>query len=143
MPHRITWLSVGWLLGLAALTVLAYAAIRSRTADAGNVAPAHSSEPVILVSGLDARSSEHFFLAAGSYHGMWSAWGQTPADPPCTHSVALVTDDGTDVVELAESIQVPSTGTTGQIDIPNLKSGEYYLRINSACGWQVQLSPFE
>ena len=51
--------------------------------------------------------------------------------------------DENGVTQLAKSVQVRSTGATAQIDLVNFKPGDYYLRITSACAWQVQLSPQE
>jgi hypothetical protein len=136
--YRLRW-GIG-LIGLAALAVLV---TRSCDADVKSVAPTHGAEATIVFSGLEVGTSEPFVLEAGSYRGIWSAWGQTPADPPCTHSVALVTSDGTVVVEPAKSVQVRSTGETGHFDISTAESGEYVLRVRSACAWQVELSPID
>jgi len=45
------------------------------------------------------------------------------------------------VADLAKVVQVPATGASDERFIANLKPGDYYLDINSECGWQIALSP--
>ncbi len=95
--------------------------------------------------GLLSKSTDPFFLGGGNYRGLWSAWGPSPVDPPCTHSIELVAVDSanaTPQMDLVKFAHVPSTGATAEIYLLNIKPGDYYLEINSACGWQIELSLF-
>jgi hypothetical protein len=115
-------------------------------AEVSTVAPTPTVDTPIVLMGLRDRVSDPFFLGGGSYRGIWSAWGETPAEPPCTHSVQLVALDPANAsgsLDLANLVQVPSTGTTAEIDLINVNPGDYYLLISSACAWQVELSAYE
>jgi len=45
------------------------------------------------------------------------------------------------VSDLANLVQVPATGASHASDVYNLKPGDYYLDVASACAWQIALSP--
>lgn len=110
----------------------------------GSAAPT-TSEPVgpIILSGVEGRTSDPFFLEGGTYKSLWSAWGQRPDDPPCTHSVTLLAVEPDETsggrFELARRVQVPATGTSAELFVLNLSPGDYYFQISSACAWQVEL----
>ena len=129
---------------LAGLAVLAVTFTRSDTVS-NPPTPLASNEERVVLMGLRGRTSDPFFLDGGSYRGIWSAWGETPSDPPCTHSVALMAVDSanaTGPIYLASLVQVPSTGTSEEVDMPDLEPGDYYFQVASACAWQIELSPY-
>jgi hypothetical protein len=102
----------------------------------------------IVISGFGSQTSDPFYLAGGTYHSNWSAWGQAAEFPPCTHSAELmaVDPDNTEgalghVMDLAKRVQVPATGASQASDVYNLKPGDYYLDVNSECAWQISFSP--
>jgi hypothetical protein len=139
-----------WRLALAACALVgatAFALLVTRNAAepvASPVAPTPSTEAHIVVMGLHGKTSDPFFLDGGSYRTVWSAWGESPSDPPCTHSVALMAVDPADDsgdTSLASHIQVPSTGVTEEIDLSDVAPGDYYFEVTSACAWQIELSP--
>ncbi len=106
------------------------------------------TEVPVVFAGVGSQSTRHFYLAGGTYHGLWSAWGQTPDDPPCTHSVELVAVDPSNgttptghVIDLARLVHVPSTGASDETYVINVRPGDYYLGVTSACAWQVAFSP--
>jgi hypothetical protein len=103
--------------------------------------------PVIL-TGVGSQTTHPFHLAGGTYHGIWSAWGQAPEYPPCTHSVELLAvgtantaGSNGHVSDLAKLVSVPATGASQNRDIVGVKAGDYYLDIASACAWQIALTP--
>jgi hypothetical protein len=107
-----------------------------------------SSEAPILISGVGNQSSARFYLAGGTYRGNWSAWGEAAEFPPCTHSAELMAVDpanaetaGGHVTDMANVVSVPATGASDERYLHNLKPGEYYLSVASACSWQIALSP--
>jgi hypothetical protein len=109
---------------------------------------AERSDSPVVFAGVGSQTTDHFHLAGGTYRGLWSAWGQTPADPPCTHSVELLAVDpangttGTGhVTDLARLVHVPSTGQSNETYVINVKPGDYYLGVTSACAWQVAFTP--
>jgi hypothetical protein len=100
----------------------------------------------IVVSGKGTQTTESFHLSGGTYRTTWSAWGEAPEFPPCTHSAALMLVDsanggGDRVSDLATRVSVPATGASDQRDLANLKAGDYYLDVRSACAWKIALSP--
>jgi hypothetical protein len=100
----------------------------------------------IVVSGKGTRTTERFHLTGGTYRTTWSAWGEAPEFPPCTHSAALIAVDPSDgtpdgVTDLATRVSVPATGASNERDLANLKAGDYYLDVRSACAWKISLSP--
>jgi hypothetical protein len=101
------------------------------------------AEPPMIYSGVGSQSTAPFYLPGGSYRGQWSAWGQTPDDPPCTHSAELLATDsaGKQVLQLASLVQVPATGATRQTEAVRLEAGYYALDVRSACAWQISLQP--
>jgi len=109
--------------------------------------PAASATPeppaAIVISGVEGRTSDPFFLEGGTYRSVWSAWGQRPTDPPCTHSVVLFAVEPDEAsggrFDLARRVQVPSTGTSAELFVLNLAPGDYYFQISSACAWQIEL----
>jgi hypothetical protein len=106
-----------------------------------------AAEAPIIVTGVGSRTSSPFYLAGGTYRGAWSAWGEAAEFPPCTHSAELLAVDpanavtgGHHVSDLALLVDVRATGASDESYI-NLKPGEYYLDVTSACSWQISLSP--
>jgi len=107
-----------------------------------------TAEVPIVLTGVGNRSSPPFYLAGGTYRSVWSAWGEAAEFPPCTHSVVLMAVDPANaeaslrhVQDLAERIQVPATGASQASYVYNVKPGDYYLDVTSACNWQIALSP--
>lgn len=103
--------------------------------------PETATGPIIF-SGSKSGISDPFSLEAGSYRGVWSAWGVSPDEPPCTHSAELVAVDPSNAdgtIALVESVEVPATGATAEVDIANLKPGDYYVEVRSACAWQIEV----
>ena len=45
------------------------------------------------------------------------------------------------MADLAKFAHVPATCASDERDIANLKPGNYYVDVNSECGWQIALSP--
>jgi hypothetical protein len=106
-----------------------------------------SADAPIIISGIGSQTSDTFYLTGGTYRSEWSAWGERPEFPPCTHSIELMADDPVngetslgDVSDLANLVHVPATGASSTSYVYNVKPGGYYLDVNSACGWQVALS---
>jgi hypothetical protein len=105
-----------------------------------------ATDPIIL-SGSGSRTTDPFHLAGGTYRHDWSAWGERPEFPPCTHSAQLVAVDPANtatpagVTELARLVHVPATGGSYQNRLHDLKPGDYYLDVNSECSWQISLIP--
>ena len=130
---------------LANVVVFAVAINRGNRAGGSTVVPTPNPDAPVVVMGLYGRTTDTFFLAGGRYRATWSAWGETPTDPPCTHSMELAAVDPSvladNPVELAKSVQVPSTGTTAVLDVDNVNPGDYYLHVTSACAWQFELRP--
>jgi hypothetical protein len=124
---------------VATVAVFAVAVNRGATS-APAPAPTPAADGHIVLMGLHGRTSDPFFLDGGSYRGVWSAWGESPSDPPCTHSVALVAV-GSRAISLATRVQVPSTGVTAEVDMSDLEPGDYYFEVTSACAWQIELDP--
>jgi hypothetical protein len=128
-----------WLLfGIGCLAIAAVAALARQPKQPVAPSPTPQSAPLVF-AGTEGTTSKSFFLDGGDYRATWSAWGLTPNEPPCTHSVQFVGSNGM-VVELASHVQVPATGVTGQIDLANMKPGDYSLQITSACAWQIELA---
>ncbi|HEY1294195.1 MAG TPA: hypothetical protein VGJ60_14055 [Chloroflexota bacterium] len=140
-----------WLLRItlcsAALATLVFVLV-SRTHGSGGGTPLEITSPTpeaaVVFAGVGTRITDSFHLAGGTYHSVWSAWGQTPVDPPCTHSAELLAVDPANangasghVADLARLVHVPSTGATNEMYLANLKPGDYYLSVESACGWQI------
>jgi hypothetical protein len=103
--------------------------------------------PIILI-GIGSQTTDPFYLAGGTYRTVWSAWGEAPEFPPCTHSVELLAVDPVNaetslghVSDLANLVHVPATGASSASYVYNLKPGDYYLDVESACAWQIALSP--
>jgi hypothetical protein len=102
----------------------------------------------IILTGLGSQITDPFYLAGGTYRTIWSAWGEAPEFPRCTHSVELLAVDPVNaetslghVSDLATLVHVPATGASSAMYVYNLKPGDYYLDVESACGWQIALSP--
>lgn len=106
-----------------------------------NPEPAPPREQSMVFSGLHASTTQTFFLPGGSYRATWSAWGETPNEPPCTHHIALVVEQRS--TEVVKSVEVPATGITGNVDLTDLSPGDYAFEVRSACAWSIQLSPSE
>jgi hypothetical protein len=138
-----------WRLALGALLLVSVASFAVAISHGASSPPAAAPPPTaeaeghIVLMGLHGRTSEPFFLDGGSYRGIWSAWGESPSDPPCTHSVALVAVDSANPsgsINLATRVQVPGTGVSAEVDMPNLEAGDYFFEVASACAWQIDLS---
>jgi hypothetical protein len=59
--------------------------------------------------------------------------------------VALVAVDSANPsgsIDLATRVQVPGTGVSAEVDMPDLEPGDYVFEVSSACAWQVELSPY-
>jgi hypothetical protein len=129
---------------LAAVAVVAVLVNRGVETATSPVAPPPNIDPGFVLMGLNGRTSDPFYLDGGSYRLLWSAWGETPGDPPCTHSVQLMPVDRANsggFIYLARFVDVPSTGAGAEVDMSNLAPGAYYLQINSACAWQIEVRP--
>jgi hypothetical protein len=102
--------------------------------------------PIILI-GNKTRTTETFHLAGGTYRNDWSAWGEAPEFPPCTHSAELMAVDPANaetslghVSDLANLVHVPATGASYTSYVHDVKPGDYYVEVTSACAWQIALS---
>ncbi|MGI9147440.1 MAG: hypothetical protein ACR2IK_12940 [Chloroflexota bacterium] len=102
----------------------------------------------IILAGMGSQTTNPFYLAGGTYRSDWSAWGKGPEYPPCTHSAELMAVDPGNaetslgqVTNLANLVHVPATGASDATYVYNVKPGDYYLHVTSACGWQIALSP--
>jgi hypothetical protein len=107
-----------------------------------------TAEAPIVLAGIGSQTTNLFYLAGGTYRSDWSAWAEAPEYPPCTHSAELMAIDTANaetslghVTDLASLVQVPATGASHASYVYNVKPGEYYLDVTSACGWQIALSP--
>ena len=49
-----------------------------------------TAEAPIVFAGKGSQTTDTFYLAGGTYRGNWSAWGDAPEFPPCTHSAELM-----------------------------------------------------
>jgi hypothetical protein len=143
-------------LGAAGLAVLLFVELQvvGRLVGGPSSAPpqatavaAMSSGGLIILSGSGSRTTDSFHLTGGTYRNDWSAWGERPEFPPCTHSAELVAVDPTNtstaagVTELARLVHVPATGGSYQNKVYDLKPGDYYLDVDSECSWQITLIP--
>jgi hypothetical protein len=106
-----------------------------------------TSEAPIVLTGIYNQITNRFHLVGGTYRSDWAAWGESPVYPPCTHSAELMAVDRANaetplghVADLASLVHVPSTGASYVIYVYNVKPGDYYLDVNSACAWQIALS---
>jgi hypothetical protein len=106
------------------------------------------AEVPIILSGMGSQTTDVFYLAGGTYRSDWSAWPEGPEFPPCTHSAELMAVDPANaetslghVTDLANLVHVPATGGSYTSYVYNVKPGEYYLDVASACGWQIAVSP--
>ncbi|HLZ29197.1 MAG TPA: hypothetical protein VKV73_17925 [Chloroflexota bacterium] len=104
----------------------------------------------IVRAGVGSQTTDPFYLAGGTYGSVWSAWGEAPEFPPCTHSAKLMAVDPANaatslgnVIDLATRVQVPATGTSNSSYVYDVKPGDYYLDVTSACAWQIAISPAE
>ena len=102
----------------------------------------------IILTGLNSQTTDLFYLAGGTYRSNWSAWGQAPEYPPCTHSAELMAVDTASaetslghVTDLAKLVHVPATGGSASSYVYDVKPGDYYLDVTSACAWQIALTP--
>lgn len=123
---------------LAAATVAAFALQSNRAANAV-VPPQPTPQATIVFGGTQGRTSQSLFLDGGDYRATWSAWGVSPDEPPCTHSIELLGSGGASL-ELAGGVQVPATGASAQIDLAITDPGDYSLEVTSACAWQIELA---
>ena len=141
--RRLGWrlLLVVGVLGLAAVAML------SRASGPPGAASSADKQPIIY-AGTGTRTTPPFHLAGGTYRTLWSAWERAPEYPPCTHSAELMAVDavnatasGGHVVDLARMVQVPATGASDESYVVNVKPGDYYLVVDSACAWQIAITP--
>jgi len=107
-----------------------------------------SAETPVVLAGIGSQTTNAFYLAGGTYRSDWSAWGEHPDYPPCTHSAELLAVDPANaetslghVSDLADLAHIPATGASYTIYIYNIKSGDYYLDVASECAWQIAISP--
>jgi hypothetical protein len=132
-----------------AVVVLSWLLDRSlHSALGGGPTPQATPVAQIVLSGKGTQTTSLFHLTGGRYRSTWSAWGEAPEFPPCTHSAALMVVDaanraggGNHVTDLATRVSVPATGASDQRDLADLKPGDYYLDVRSACAWKISLSP--
>jgi len=108
----------------------------------------HTAEVPIIFTGIGSQTTEPFYMAGGTYRTDWAAWGEAPEFPPCTHSAELMAVDPANaetplghVIDLANLVHVPATGASHTSYMYNVKPGDYYLDVASACGWQIAVSP--
>ena len=146
------WLVVG---GLALAVAVLIGLGLSRGSDSGVSSPppqataiVHAAQEPIILAGLGSQTTDPFYLAGGTYRSDWSAWGEHPDYPPCTHSAELLAVDPANaetslghVSDLADLAHIPATGASYTIYIYNIKSGDYYLDVASECAWQIAISP--
>ncbi len=106
-----------------------------------------TAQDPIIFTGVGSQTTDPFYLAGGTYRSEWSAWGEAPEFPPCTHSIELMAVDPVNgetsfghVSDLANLVHVPATGASKSSYVYNVKPGGYYLDVSSACGWQIALS---
>ena len=107
-----------------------------------------TAEVPIIFTGIGSQTTEPFYMAGGTYRTDWAAWGEAPEFPPCTHSAELMAVDPANaesplghVIDLANLVHVPATGASHTSYVYNVKPGDYYLDVASACGWQIAVSP--
>ncbi|MGI9146165.1 MAG: hypothetical protein ACR2IK_06430 [Chloroflexota bacterium] len=141
--------------GLALAAVVFTGLIVGRGSDASVSGPpravtpsVRTAEGPVVLTGIGSQTTSPFYLAGGTYRGDWSAWGEAAEFPPCTHSVELRVVDIAHaeaslghVTDLADHFQVPATGASGATYVTNIKPGDYYLDVTSACAWQIALNP--
>jgi hypothetical protein len=148
---RVLLVIGGFALAAVVLTRLAL----GRGSDAGVSSPpgqatavVRTADAPIILTGIGSQTTDPFYLAGGTYRSDWSAWGEAPEYPPCTHSAELMAVDPANaetslghVTNLAKLVQVPATGASATSYVYNVKPGDYFLDVDSACGWQIALSP--
>jgi hypothetical protein len=143
-------------LGCAALVAVVATGVRVRgdlnslihPAPALEISAKPNADASVILMGMGSRRGDPFYLAGGTYRVLWSAWGPAAEFPPCTHSAELLavnpanaTTTGGHVADLAKFAHVPATGASEEQYLANLKPGNYYVDVNSECGWQIALSP--
>lgn len=130
-----------WLIfAIGCLALVAVSALaRPNRAPSQPLAPTPTRQTALVFAGTEGSTSKSFFLEGGDYRATWSAWGVTPSEPPCTHSIHLTGPSGPPQ-DLATAVQVPATGVSAQIDLMNVVRGNYDLQITSACAWQIELA---
>jgi hypothetical protein len=148
---RVLLVFGGFVLAAVVLTVLGL----GRGFDASESSPplqapavVRTADAPIILTGLRSQTTDLFYLAGGTYRSDWSAWGEAPEYPPCTHSAELMAIDPANaetslghVTDLAKLVHVPATGASAGSYVYNVKPGDYYLDVASACAWQIALSP--
>jgi hypothetical protein len=148
---RVVLVIGGFALAAVVLTALGL----GRGFDAGSSGPPPQAtatvstvEASIILVGMRSQTTDPFYLAGGTYRSDWSAWGEAAEFPPCTHSAELMAVDPANaetslghVSDLANLVHVPATGASYTSYIYNVKPGDYYVDVNSACAWQIALSP--
>jgi hypothetical protein len=114
----------------------------------GGPARASADKRPIIYAGTGTQTTPPFYLAGGTYRTLWSAWEKAPEYPPCTHSAELMAVDaanatasGGHVVDLARLVHVPATGASDESYVINVEPGDYYLAVESACSWQIAITP--
>jgi hypothetical protein len=150
-PRGHTSLVVG-VVGIAAALLVGIAVIRGVGAPVSRRQPdptaTTSTSSTIIYAGTGSQTTPPFYLAGGTYLSHWSAWGEAAEFPPCTHSAELMavdpastTGSGRHVADLARLAHVPATGASDQRYLTDLQPGDYYLDVNSECGWQIAITP--
>jgi hypothetical protein len=147
------WLVLPAIGGFALAAVVLIGIGVGRGADAGVIGPppqatalVRAARGPIILAGMGSQTTDPFYLAGGTYRSEWSAWGPAPEYPPCTHSAELMAVDPDNaetslghVADLASLVHVPATGASDERYVSNVKAGDYYLHVTSACGWQIAL----
>ena len=104
-----------------------------------------NADATVVLMGMGSKRGNPFHLTGGTYRVLWSAWGPAAEFPPCTHSAELLSVDlanrSAHVADLAKFAHVPATGGSEERYLADLKPGNYYIDVNSECGWQIALSP--
>lgn len=146
-PWRAFLVGGGFGVAAAVLTALGLGRSIDATSPQATADVRITEAPIILI-GVRTETTDWFHLAGGTYRTDWSAWGEAPEFPPCTHSAELMAVDPANtetslghVTNLANLVHVPATGASFTSFVYNVKPGDYYLDVTSACAWQIALSP--
>jgi hypothetical protein len=131
------------------LTLVAVAALAATAIFVAARAPStEAKKSPVIFAGVGTQTTVPFHLTGGTYKAQWSAWEKAPEYPPCTHSAELMAVDqsnatATDghVIDLARFVHVPATGGSDETYVVNVKPGDYYFFVDSACSWQIAISP--
>ncbi len=121
-----------WLAGLAGLAALGLLiAVAVLSAQPG-------PSTLMTSTGDGPGGSTAMDLVEGDYILRWSA---TPSDlPTCQHRAALETTDELVIRPLMDE-KVTGSATEHEIVLDDLPAGQYYIDVNSNCGWTFTLKP--